>query len=231
VAVTETPDRDRELPVSDREGAQEHLQRYGLDRFISVLPTMPATERDVHFDPTDADAAKYYVTAPVTSLADLKLWTGIPNDHVDHTQHTDHLPCVNVPRLASIEALKQLDAQVIADAEYTLLNGYVDDKLLSQPFWGAVAAGLVARWPSLAILALSDLIVHDGQTVTLSNTPTAYFNKVTVYGSGTLDVRSDCKVIAKAFEYIVSPEVKGGVGGEVTGRVGAVGRTQDRKGR
>lgn len=205
------------------------MERYGLDRFISVLPSLPPTEEDIHFDPSEADAAKYYVTAPVTSIADLKLWTGIPNDHIDHSQHTDHLPCVNVPRLASIDALKQLEPQVIADAEYILLNGYVDDKLLSQPFWGAVAAGLVARWPSLTILALSDLIVHDGQTVVLSNTPTAYFNRVTVYGSGTLDVRSDCKMIAQVFEYIDSPEVKGGVGGEVTGKVGSVSRPQDRK--
>ncbi len=219
--MTETPDRDREPPVSDREGAQEHLERYGLDRFISVLPSLPPTEKDIHFDPSDGDAAKYYLTVPVTSLADLKLWTGIPNDHIDHTQHTDHLPCVNAPRLASIDALKQVEAEVIADAEDVLLNGYVDDKLLSQPFWGAVAAGLVARWPSLTILTLSDLVVHDGQTVVFSNTPTAYFNKVTVHGSGTLDVRSDCKMIVRTFEYVSSPEVKGNVGG--------VGRTQDRK--
>jgi hypothetical protein len=219
--VTEHPDRDRELPMSDREGAQEHLERYGLDRFISVLPTVPPIEEDIHFDPSNADAANYYLTAPVTSLADLKLWTGIPNDHIDHTQYTDHLPCVNVPVLASIDALKQIDAQVIADAEYSLLNGYAGDELLSHPFWGAVAAGLLERVPSLPILTLLDLIVRDGQTVVLSNTPTAYFNRVTVYGSGTLDFQSDCKMIVQKFEYIDSPKVKGEVGG--------VSRTHDRE--
>jgi hypothetical protein len=154
-------------------------------------------------------------------MADLKLWTGIPNDHIDHAQHTAHLPCVNVPALASIDALKQIDAHVIADAEYTLLNGYVDDKLLSQPFWGAVAAGLLARIPSLPILTLLDLIVRDGQAVTFSNTPTAYFNRVTVYGSGTLDFQSDTKMIVQTFEYIDSPKVKGEVGG--------ISRTHDRE--
>jgi hypothetical protein len=192
-----------------------------LDRYISALPTMPPIERDIHLDPSDDDAAKYYLTAPVTSLADLKLWTGIPNDHIDHTQHTDHLPCVKAPALASIDALKQVDADVIADAEYTLLNGYVDDKLLSQPFWGAVAAGLLARMPSVTIVTLLDLIVRDGQTVTFSNTPTAYFNRVTVYGSGTLDFQSDTKMIVQTFEYIDSPKVKGEVGG--------VGGTHDRE--
>jgi hypothetical protein len=211
--VTETPERDTEVPMSDREGAQEHLKRYGLDRFISVLPTVPPIVEDTHFDPSNAEAAKFYLTAPVTSLADLKLWTGIPNDHIDHAQYTDHLPCVNAPPIASIDALKEIDAQVIADAEYTLLNGYVDDELLSHPFWGAVAAGLVGRVPSLPILTLLDLIVNDGQTVVLSNTPTAYFNRVTVYGSGTLDFQSDCKMIAQTFKYIDSPEAEGEVGG------------------
>lgn len=203
----------RESLTSDREGAQEHLERYGLDRFISVLPTMPATEEDIRFDPSDVQTQKYYLAAPVRSLDDLKLWMGIPNDHIDPTQPSDHLPCVNVPPVASIDVLKQLDTQVFADAEYTLLFGYVDDDMLSNPFWGAVAEGLLGRFQSLSILALQDLIVHDGQTVVFSNTPTAYFNKVTVYPSGTLDFQSDCKLIAHTVEHIVPAVVSNQVGG------------------
>jgi hypothetical protein len=138
---------------------------------------------------------------------------GIPNDHIDPTQPRDPLPCVNVPPVASIDALKQIDAQVVADAEYIVLNGYVDQDMLSNPFWGAVAEGLLGRFQSLSMLTLLDLVVHDGQTVVFSNTPTVYFNKVTVYGSGTLDFQSDCKMIAHTFESIVPAVSNDDIGG------------------
>jgi hypothetical protein len=49
---------------------------------------------------------------------------------------------------------------------------------------------------------VQDLVVHDGQTVTISNTPTAFFDNVTVYGTGLLDFQGNCKLIAETVEYV-----------------------------
>ena len=81
----------------------------------------------------------------------------------------------------------------------------MDDKLLSNAFWRLIADGLLERWRMVNILCLLDLVVYDGQTVTLSNTQTAFFRKVTLYGSGILSLQSDCKIITDTFEHIASP--------------------------
>jgi hypothetical protein len=192
---------DRDLP--DAEAMAERFRDYRLDRFGTMLREFPETQADVHFDPDNPDVRQFYVRAPVESLDDLKLWTGVPNDRLDPNDRS-HLKCVSVPAAQTIKETA-LDPQLVADAEQNILFGYVDDKLLSNAFWRLIAEGLLERWRTVNILLLQDLVVNDGQTVTLSNTQTAFFRKVTIYGTGVLSLQSDCKIIADTVEHIASP--------------------------
>jgi hypothetical protein len=207
------------------ESVEERLKAYGLDRFVKTLPTIAPTHDDIHFDPGRNDVKQFYIHVPVESLADLKLWTGLPNDHIDHSKYRNHLKRVDEPVLTSVvgaEILKVVDQQVVADAEFNLLFGYVDQELLRNPFWMAVAHGLLERVKDLHILHLQDLVVHDGQRVTISSTPTAFFQTITVYGSGVIDFRSGCKVIADTISHVPFPVVTIDDeidGGPVTGRL------------
>lgn len=200
-------------PTHGPQSVEERLRLYGLYGFIKELPTMPPISGAIHFDPANEQVNQLYIRAPVESLDQLKLWTGLPNDHIDHTRYRSHLKQVTVPTLAEKvgpEILQVVEPQVIADAEHNLLFGYVDDELLRHPFWMAVAHRLLERNRSISILCLMDLVVQDGQTVTFSNTPTAFLQKVTVRGSGVLDFRDDCKLIADQIEHIPMPILDGG---------------------
>jgi hypothetical protein len=192
---------DQKLP--DAEAMAERFRAYRLDKFGTTLREFPDTKADIHFDPDNTDLREFYVRAPVESLDDLKLWTGVPNDRLS-PEDTRHLKCVSVPAPQTIMETG-LDPQLIADAEHNIRFGYVDDKLLSNPFWKLVADGMLERWRSINILLLQDLVVYDGQTVTLSNTQTAFFRKVTVHPTGVIDVQSDTKIIADTVEHIAAP--------------------------
>jgi hypothetical protein len=189
-----------ELPDAEA----KRIREYRLDRFVTTLHVFPETRADIHFDPDNHDVRKFYVRAPVESLDDLKRWTGIPNDYIEHSKHTSHLKCVAVPALETVKGTK-LNPQLVADAEHNIRFGYVGDEVLSNAFWKLIADGLLDRWRTVNILALLDLVVLDGQTVTLSNTQTAFFRKVTVFGSGVINLRNDCKIIADTVEHIASP--------------------------
>jgi hypothetical protein len=178
----------------------QRLRDYRLDRFVTTLRELPETQEDIDFDPGNPDVRQFYVRAPVESLDDLKLWTGAPNDRLD-PQWTHHLKCVSVPAPQTIKDT-EFDPQLVADAEYNVRFGYVDDKLLSNAFWKLIAEGLLERWRTINILLLEDLVVYDGQTVTLSNTQTAFFRKVTVYPTGVINFQDDCKLVADTIEHI-----------------------------
>jgi hypothetical protein len=219
VELAEQTGTSDEVPAPDPQSIQERLEQYGLYRFVQTLPTLAPSYDDIHFDPACEDVKQFYLHVPVESLADLKLWTGLPNDHIDHTKYKNHLKQVKVPTLAAQvgpEILQVVEPQVITDAEHNLLFGYVDDQLLRNPFWMAVAHHLLERNSSIYILHLMDLVVQDGQTVRISNTPTAFFRKVTVYGSGLIDFHGDCKLIADTVEHIPTPILGGDDGGIVT---------------
>jgi hypothetical protein len=224
VDLAEQTGRGDEVPRAP-EGVEERLKAYGLHRFVKALPTMEPTHDDIPFDPARNDVKQFYLHVPVESLADLKLWTGLPNDHIDHTKYRNHLKRVKEPALTSVvgsEILDVVEQQVVADAEFNLLFGYVDEELLRNAFWMAVAHGLLERVKDLHILHLQDLVVQDGQRVTISNTPTAFFQTITVYGSGVIDFRSGCKVIADTISHVPFPVVSidGDIGnGPVTSRL------------
>jgi hypothetical protein len=207
--LAQNPGKGSDVP-SEPETIQERLKRYRLDRFVKALPTLPPTRDDIHFDPGRKELMQFYARVPVESLDDLKLWTGFPNDHIDHAKYKGHLKPFTVPALASMVGARVLDVvsdQTLADAEHNLLFGYVDQELLRDVFWMAVAHRLLERIPSLPILVIKDLIVYNDQRVTFSNTPTAFFNTVTLYGSGRLQFRDACKVITDKIESVPFPRL------------------------
>lgn len=185
----------------------ERLKFYRLDRFVSTLPTLPPTRGDLVLDPKRDDCKKYYARVPVESLDDLKLWLGFPNDHIDHRRHWQHLKHVPVPhvdprRQKGGDVLGHVPKQTIEDAEHNVLHGYTDADFLAHPFWSAIVKRLLDRWRFLDILTIADLVVSNGDTVTISGTPTAYFNRVTVHGSGRIVFDSNGKLIADTIEHI-----------------------------
>lgn len=199
----EPPDRKRPLSIPEDPG--ERLKYFRLDRLAQTLPTLPRGKGDMQFDPGRDDAKQYYLRAPVASLDDLKLWMGLPNDHVDHARNWQHLRPVAVPWVAEGKGeapLRGVRQETVADAEYDVLHGFVDDVLLQHEFWREIVRGLLDRHRFIDILALDELIVEDGQRVTIANTPTAYFNRVTVYGSGSIVFKNSCKLIADTIEHV-----------------------------
>jgi hypothetical protein len=67
------------MPESSSPGSvQERLREYGLRRFVESLPEAPSFTRTIHFDPGREETKRFYVRAPVRSLAELKLWAGLP---------------------------------------------------------------------------------------------------------------------------------------------------------
>ena len=182
----------------------ERLREYHLDQFVTKLPFLPEKTGDILFEPDDPELGEFYVRAPVESLDDLKLWTGIPNDFIDHSKHREHLRCVTVPHVDTIKGTA-LDPALVADAEYNILFGYVDETLLSNPFWKLITNGLLERWRTINILCGLDLVVSDGQIVTLANTQTAFFRKITMYPRGIFRLQNDCKIIVDTIEHIASP--------------------------
>lgn len=183
----------------------ERLREYRLDRFVTTLPVFPETSGDIHFDPDKGDVRQFYVRVPVDSLDDLKMWKGLPNDHIDHTKYTSHLRCVTVPGLETVKGMG-LTPRLVADAEHNVLFGQVDEALLSNTFWKLIADGLLEKWRTVNILTLLDLVILDGQTVTLSNTQTAFLRKLTIYGSGVLSLQSDCKIIADTVQHVAGSD-------------------------
>ncbi len=200
--MADKPGGGARIPSPTPEETQARLRLYKLDRFIKTLPSLPDVQ-GLRLDPARDDVKQFYARVPVESLDDLKLWMGWPNDHVDHAKHWQHLRTVAVPPLLdrrSGDVLADVPPVTIANAEYNLLSGYVDPSLLSNAFWGAIASRLQDRYRNVWVLFASDLVVKDGDTVTISNTQTAFFNRVTMYGSGTVRLESDCKIIASIVE-------------------------------
>jgi hypothetical protein len=206
-----------ERPALERvaETPQERLKRYRLDRFVTTLPKLPPPHGDIDFDPARADLKGFYILAPVKTLDDLKLWIGSPNDeHAAHTAASRGRPLSQVGPAPAL-----LDDAVIAAAEQQVLFGRVDDALLSDPFWSGIVSGLLRRYSQIPILIAQDLVVPDRTTVRIANTPTAFFHRVTVYGSGTIRILSDCKLITETFEVLLAPSTSGGPGA-TTGQIG-----------
>jgi hypothetical protein len=196
--LTERADGSGKVPVPASESIEQRLRQYRLDRFVTTVGSLSPTHEDIYFNPARDDVKQYYVEVPVESLDDLKLWTGIPNDQIDHAKYRSHLKMVRVPTLTSVvgrEILKVVAPEDIAAAEFNLLFGHVNDELLRNDFWMAVAHGLLERMTSIHVLVLEELIVHDGQTVTVSNTPTAFFGNLITQGTGLVKFLCDCKLI------------------------------------
>lgn len=181
----------------------ERLKAYRLDRFVKALHHLPPAQQDLHFDPGREDTRQYYVRAEVGSLEDLKAWIGLPDDHVDHDRHQAHLKHVQVPDMpAGGDVLGRVPPQTLADAEHNVLQGRVSEDMRSHPFWKAVIDNLLKQYRFVYILVIDHLDVATGHTVTLSNTPTAFFNRVTVHGSGSIRLDSSVKIIADVVEHV-----------------------------
>ncbi len=201
------------------ESIPERLKRYRLDRFVKTLPTLPRSHGDIRFDPSRDDVKQFYVHVPVQSLADLKLWMGYPNEQYAHPKQEGRpTPGVDPPVQTRHVGLTvgPADEAVVEAAEHHVLFGYVDDSLLADPFWSSIVNGLLQRVPRIPIVLAENLVVPDGTTVTLANTPTAFFDRVTVYGSGSIRFLSDCKLIANTFEVLPAPSVSDGPGTTTT---------------
>jgi hypothetical protein len=53
----------------------------------------------------------------------------------------------------------------------------------------------------LLVLVGDDLTVQDGQTYTIT-TPTCVFGSITIYGTGTLGLANDSKIITDSLTYL-----------------------------
>ena len=206
---------DMPAPAHIAETPQERLKRYRLDRFVTTLPTLPPAHGDVDFDPARDDLKGFYVQVPVKTLDDLKTWIGAPND--EHPEHTAGSKGRQIQEVGP--AAELMDEAVIAAAERHVLFGRVDDAMLSDSFWSSIVNGLLGRISQISILIAQDLVVPDKTMVRIANTPTAYFHRVTVYGSGTIRFLSNCKLICETFERLPAPSTPGGPGTTTVGQI------------
>ena len=206
-----------DMPAPERiaETPQELLKRYRLDRFVTTLPKLPPAHGDVDFDPARDDLKGFYIQVPVKALDDLKLWIGTPNE-----EHAGHAAVAKGRATQQAGPAPELmDEAVISAAEHHVLFGRVDDALLSDSFWSGIVSGLLDRISQISILIGQDLVVPDKTMVRIANTPTAYFHRVTVYGSGTIRFLSNCKLICETFEMLPAPSTPGGPGTTTVGQI------------
>lgn len=181
---------------------QSWLRQHRLDQHIQKWSTTPpAAKGDQHFDPERDDVKQYYVRVPVESLADLKAWIGIPNtkqppDEWSRPAQATH----DSSRQPAPIVIGSTEDATVRAAEFHVLREEVDDRMLGDAFWAGIIRNLLARWREIPILVIPSLVVPDGTTARFSNTPTALFDTVTVYGTGSLHFLTNTKLICRTFE-------------------------------
>jgi hypothetical protein len=183
------------------------IKRHRLGRYLDELPAFPSLRGDAVVGPDYEAFAANCVEVTPESLDDLKAWIGIPNDVIDHSQHQVTRKPVQLdqlPRMQFVFGELGPEEQGVVEAHaYNLLFGPVEPDLVAQSPLSHVVEHLLSVNERLTVVVGDDLVVQDGQTVTLT-TPTCCFNSITVYGSGTIQLGCDCKVITNSLTYIPS---------------------------
>ena len=198
---------------------RDWLRDNRLDRHITTWPTTTQPKGDVLFDPERDDMKQFYVRVPVESLADLKAWMGAPNRNpsgLDKAGRTDSRASGTAGgRQPAPIQTGGLDDNTLRASERQVLFEDVDERMLGDPFWNGIIRGLLDRWHEIPMLVLPSLVVPDGVTVRIANTPTALFDSVKIYPTGHLRVLNDCKLICRSFE-MVPPKPSTSVGDVTT---------------
>jgi hypothetical protein len=207
-------ERGQDVSTNVPSDIQDWLREHRLARHIKWPTTPPVTKNDPHFDPEHDDVKHHYVRVPVESLADLKAWIGIPNakQPLDEKGHPAQATHDSSRQPAPIVTGSTGDDTVRA-AEFHVLREEVDDRMLGDAFWGGIIRELLGRWREVPMLVIPSLVVPDGTTARFSNTPTALFDTVTVYGTGSLRFLTSTKLICRTFELRPGKRQPGQTGG------------------
>jgi hypothetical protein len=181
------------------------LGRHRLDRHLTELPAFPELEGDVALDADNASVAANRVTVAPESLDDLKAWLGIPQDAIDHARNGVPLRSVDSDALPqepfAFDELSSEQQEAVEAAAYNLLFGPVEPSAVATSPLSHVVDHLLAVNRQLTLIAGDELTVRDGQTITLEG-PSCAFNSITIYGTGSIRLLQDCKVITDSLTYV-----------------------------
>ena len=184
------------------------LNRLGVPHPEQELPPFPddmAPDR-IAFDVPEL--RRNYVTARPETLEDMRLLVGVPVELAHRCEAEMESREVDFSLLPT-EPFQagSLDSRQVRELEkhaWNLLLGRLDDIDLEAEPHASTVRYILGRARSLPVLVAKDLVVHDGEVKKLSG-PTAVFNKVTVYGSGEIQLQDDVKIMAQKIERLPAP--------------------------
>jgi hypothetical protein len=190
---------------TSKETERRRLKFYRLDRYIKELPPFPALTGDVVLSPDHPALKDNFIQVEAESLDDLKLWLGIPNGMVDQQQLLGSLRPFDARYLPGddfdFDDLDALQQQAVTHHAYNLLFGWADPETVRQPPHRQVVEHMLAMSRGMRILTGDDLVVQNGQTYTVTQ-PSVFFNSITLYGSGSINVPATVKVTANSLTHI-----------------------------
>lgn len=194
-------ERDQDVARDVPSDLRSWLQQHRLDKHVqNWSPTRQAVKADIHFDPERDEVKQYYLRVPVGSLADLKAWIGIPNSKQPQLEQGGETQADRSSRPPAPIIMGSADDATVRAAEWHVLREEVDNGMVNDAFWGVIIRDLLARWREIPMLVIPSLVVPDGTVARFSNTPTALFDTVTVYGTGSLRFLTNTKLICRTFE-------------------------------
>lgn len=191
------------------EDEQKRLQTYGLHKQLSKMPPLPEVDGDAVIDENDPQFRDNIITVHPESLHELKVLVGIPDGAVapghgaklhDVSHHVAHGA---LPKSGPFDptALEEDDREAFQRIGYNLLMGPAHEDSLDEVS-KAVASSLVKSAQGMKVTVGDDLVVKDGQTYTIT-TPSAQFNTITIYGSGSISFSvPDVKIITNSLTYV-----------------------------
>jgi hypothetical protein len=173
------------------------LEPFGLAEAIGEPLAMPADlGPEVVISPDDQNWSRHFVTVKVRGVEHLKQLTGIPSDVAASAEASGHY---QVPVFGGSQ---------IADKAMTALFGDWTGSLSHDGSAKEVEEFMMAAASELPVFATTDLVVKDGETYTLKDAPTFYFDSITVYGTGGIVTKGQLKIISDSVAYLPALHVE-----------------------
>lgn len=193
-----------------KEAVGDLLDRIGIRGIADTLPPLPENVYDLSRD--NPALKENIITIYPKTLEDVRLLVGTSvSDGVRYKEH------MNLPE--HIQDTCQLDFSVSAEVPYMDLYNIAnrilhfpcnetEELIGSNEVYQDAVKKIMEVAQAVPVLMAENLVVNDGEVYTIS-VPTAIFNTITIYGSGSIGFNvAQTKLVANTFNYY--PNSKGG---------------------